>query len=155
MIKHLDYQFPKDVLLKEAEKLFDSKYEIKDPSGETDFNGFWLLFSNETTESIAKDFLNHYNITTDKYIVNYLVINKNCSLPWHADKEGSVCAINVILTDDPAPIEFENKEVYYDTALIDIRSMHRVSARPYDRIVFRITFQDEDHTFAEVSQWLK
>ena len=151
----LDNLFPKDTLLKEFDTLLKGKYEITEDGREDQFDGFWLLFSNETTENIAKQFIDYYDLPYDKYIVNYLLIEANKDLPWHADQEGSMCAINCILTPDPAPIEFEDGEFYYDTALVDVRSMHKVSARPYDRKVFRITFQNNEATFENVLKWLK
>lgn len=154
-IFELDYIFPKDILLEEFDKLLKGRYEIQESGREDQFDGFWLLFSNDVTEKIAKQFIDYYDIPTNKYIVNFLLIEAGKELPWHADQEGSMCAINCILTSDPAPIEFEDGEVYYDTALVDVRSLHRVSARPYDRKVFRITFQDENTTFKNVYKWLR
>lgn len=154
-ILELDYIFPKDILLGQFDTLYKGKYEIQDAELEDQFEGFWLLFDNDITQKIAKQFINYYDIPYNKYIVNYLLVEAGKELPWHSDKEGSMCAINCILTPEPAPIEFEDGEYYYDTALLDIRSTHRVSARSFDRKVFRITFQDENATFENLYKWLK
>lgn len=151
----LDYIFPKDILLEQFDELIKGRYEIQEKGRVDQFDGFWLLFSNSITEAIAKQFINYYDIPYDKYIVNYLLIEAGKDLPWHADSEGSVSAINCILTPEPAPIEFEEGEFFYDTALVDIKSMHRVKPGGKDRKVFRITFQNDDATFENLYKCLK
>jgi len=152
MIYNLDYKFPKQVLLNEYNKLFDKKMEIKSPTEE--FSGFWLLFSTDVTQRIAKDFIEYYNIPYDQYIVNFLYIEPNAVLPWHIDQERSMCAINCILTDKPTAIQFEDGEYVYDTALVDVKSKHKVVNNDNPRILYRITFQNEDATFEKVKNIL-
>ena len=149
----LDYKFPKDKLLVEFDNLFDKKIEIQEPDSKR-FSGFWLLFANDVTKKIAKDFLDYYNLPFDKYIVNFLYVEPNGILPWHIDQGGSISAINCILTPDPVPIEFKTVKYIYDTALIDISSLHQVMNDNQSRKVFRITFQNEEATYMKVKEIL-
>lgn len=147
-VHHLNYQFPKETLLQEYEKLFADRTEIQEPDNKR-FNGFYLMWNTDVTKNIAKEFVDYYNIPY-KYIVNFLYIEPNGYLPWHIDQENSMCAINCILTKDPVAIKFKDGEYYYDTALVDVKSLHSVENNDLPRILFRITFQDEEATYENI-----
>lgn len=149
-VHELDYKFPKDVLLQEYETLFDTKTEIQEPDSKR-FSGFWLMWNTDVTKKIAQDFVEAYNIPYN-YIVNFLYVEPNGFLPWHADQENSMCAMNCILTEDPVAIQFEQGEYFYNTALVDVTSLHQVKNNDKPRILFRITFQDQEATFDKVKE---
>jgi hypothetical protein len=150
MIHEIDYKFPKDVLLQEYKKLFDSKTEIQEPDSKR-FSGFWLMWNTDVTKKIAKDFVEYYKIPY-KYIVNFLYVEPNGFLPWHSDQENSMSAINCILTPDPVAIQFKEGQYIYDTALVDVASMHQVQNNNTPRILFRITFQENEATFNKIKE---
>lgn len=149
-VLELSYKFPKNILLEEYDKIKNNKTEIQEP-GSKRFSGFWLIWNTDITKKIAKEFVEYYKIPY-RYIVNFLYIEPNGVLPWHADQEGSVSAINCILTSDPVPIHFKSGQYVYDTALVDVSSLHQVINNNRERIIFRITFQDSDATFDAVSR---
>jgi len=147
-VHHIDYKFPKDILLQEYNKLFDSKTEIQEPDSNR-FSGFYLMWNTDVTKAIAKEFVDNYNIPY-KYIVNFLYVEPDGFLPWHADQENSMCAVNCILTEDPVAVQFKDGEYFYDTALLDVKSLHQVKNNNKPRVLYRITFQDEEATFEKV-----
>jgi hypothetical protein len=146
---HLDYKFPKDVLLEEYNKICEDRTEVQEPDSRR-FTGFWLIWNTPITKAIAKEFLETYGLTHFKHIVNFLYVEPNGILPWHSDQGGSISAINCIISPHPEPIEFAEGKYTYDTALVDVRALHQVINGPNPRILFRITFQDEAADFNTV-----
>jgi hypothetical protein len=66
---------------------------------------------------------------------------KGFKLRLHTDR-GTQCSINLVLTEDPDPIYFENdKEVYYKVGLLNTSERHGVIATK-DRYLYKISFPD-------------
>ena len=99
--------------------------------------------------AFAQDFADFYNIQ-DKFITQFLVVEPNKTLPWHADGKPASCCVNSLLTGGTAPIEFRQKSYQYDTALLNIRNEHRVVNGPDMRVMFRIVFYEETTTFETI-----
>ena len=96
--------------------------------------------------AIAQEFADFYNIQ-DKFVTQFLVVEPNKTLPWHADGKPASCCVNSLLTGGTAPIEFKQKSYQYETALLNIRNEHRVVNGPVMRVMFRIVFYEETTTF--------
>jgi hypothetical protein len=69
-------------------------------------------------------------------------------LDWHTDIN-TLCSINMVLSDDPAPISFRSGEVFYRQALLNTTVPHAVQNGPNPRILFKISIFDQ--TYEEVA----
>jgi hypothetical protein len=65
-------------------------------------------------------------------------------IPEHVDN-GTQCSINLILTQDPAPITINSIEFYYKQALLDTTVPHAVFNGPNERIMLKISIFDETY----------
>jgi len=146
----IDYKFPKKLLLNEFNLSLKANL-----SKELKISGFWYVEASANVKLIAKEFLDFYCIPYEKTHVSFFLIEKNTNVPWHADADGSVCAINCMLSEKYTQLNFETESIYYDTALINVKKMHSLTPFEYDRIIFRITFRDPTATFGNVLKWLK
>jgi len=98
---------------------------------------------------IAKKFCEYYGIE-DKFVTQFLVIEPNKTLPWHADGKPANCCVNCLLSGNNAPIEFDDGVYEYDTALLNIRNRHKVQNGPNIRVMFRIVFYEEHTEFDKI-----
>ena len=74
----------------------------------------------------------------------------NTAVPMHADT-GTLSAVNIVLTEDSGPIEFEDIGlVNYDCALIDTQKRHGVPAHSKERVLLK--FSMFDITFNECKE---
>ncbi len=103
----------------------------------------------EDTDSLimqeAKRFCKHYNIEDD-ILVQYMWIDKDFSLSWHVD-DATRCrsSVNVIMTDDPAPVTFREGNFYYKCAALDVMQEHCVNNNSNERVLMRISFRTLAH----------
>ena len=65
-------------------------------------------------------------------------------IPEHVDND-TQCSINLILTQDPAPIRIQGKEFYYTQALLDTTVPHAVVNGPKERIMLKISIFDQTY----------
>jgi hypothetical protein len=73
-------------------------------------------------------------------------------LDFHKDY-GTQCSLNVLLSENPDPISFENGDVHYRTALLNTQELHAVKNTTSTRILFKISVMDK--TFAQVKDALE
>jgi len=69
-------------------------------------------------------------------------------LDWHTDIN-TLCSVNMVLSDDPAPISFRSGETYYRQALLNTTVPHAVRNGRTERILFKISIFNR--TFEEVA----
>ena len=66
----------------------------------------------------------------------------NTPVPMHQDK-GTLCAINILLSDTYGPIEFEDLgEIYYDCAILNLQKKHAVPAFSKERVLLKYSIFD-------------
>mgnify|MGYP005658604045 FL=1 len=75
----------------------------------------------------------------------------NSDLPKHRDYD-VITAVNLLLTEDRAPMTFDHGDVYYKHALIDVSQIHSVKAHPKDRLLLKYAWHKK--TFEEVKSEL-
>lgn len=73
-------------------------------------------------------------------------------IPEHVDN-GTQCSINLIITEDPAPITINGIEFYYKQALLDTTVPHAVFNGPNERIMLKISIFDE--TYDQLKERIK
>lgn len=156
-ILKIKYQFPKQELLEYFYKCYPDMTDYVVPEDFDWFDvdvvdGFKVDESRHfdaKLNAIAQEFADFYNIE-NKFVTQFLVVEPNKTLPWHADGKPASCCVNSLLTGGAAPIEFKQKSYQYDTALLNIRNKHRVVNGPSMRVMFRIVFYEETTTFETI-----
>lgn len=73
-------------------------------------------------------------------------------LKMHTDIN-TLCSVNMVLSDDPAPITFEDGVQFYEQALLNVQIPHAVVNGPNARILFKISIFNE--TFDQVAEKIK
>ena len=68
----------------------------------------------------------------------------NSIIPEHKDLN-TLCSINFIVSDFPAPIRIQGKEYLYTQAVINVSQPHSVVNGPVERILFKISIFDESY----------
>ena len=76
----------------------------------------------------------------------------NSFLPRHRDYD-IITAVNILLSDEVAPITFDHGDEYYRYALIDVSQRHSVKPHPKDRLLLKFAWHEK--TFEEVEKELK
>lgn len=69
----------------------------------------------------------------------FYILEKNHFIGTHTDPK-TLCSINILLSEDNAPIVIENKEYCYNTALLDTSREHSVPASDNDRLLLKFSF---------------
>lgn len=75
----------------------------------------------------------------------------NSFLPRHRDYD-IITAVNILLSEETAPITFDHGDEYYKHALIDVSQVHSVKAYPKDRLLLKYAWHKK--TFEEVKNEL-
>jgi hypothetical protein len=73
-------------------------------------------------------------------------------LPQHTDFV-TECAINLLIGNDLAPIDYGKNKYYYKSALINVQEHHGVINPTSERLLFKIAIQDEP--YASVKEKVK
>lgn len=160
LIYHVDFDFDIEALKKECIDLHEqNKHSNTWEYQEFGYNGadadnFSLVQENWGHMPVGrrerKRFLEHYDLWEDDYDITnskYMKLLGDTMLIPHTD--GHPCSLNVILNDDPAPINFYGKDYEYKLALVNISEKHGVfnMGKP-DRILWKISFYK--NTFEEI-----
>jgi hypothetical protein len=103
----------------------------------------------EDTDSLlmqeAKRFCKHFGITDD-ILAQYLWLEKDFYLKWHIDDiTRCTSSVNVIMTEDPAPVSFREGEFKYNCAALDVMKEHSVTNNKNQRVLMRISFRNLSH----------
>lgn len=87
------------------------------------------------------DYLNNY--FDIKSSPKFYILDANTSLAMHVDQD-TTCALNFVLSDNPAPVRFKSgNSYYYKTALLNTSIKHAVDKTQNDRILFKLSIKDE------------
>lgn len=83
-------------------------------------------------------------------VVLHYILRSDYELPRHRDWE-VITAVNIILSEDNAPITFgDDEDIYYKCALVDISQDHSVKPYPNDRYLLKYCWKDR--TFEEIRE---
>ena len=73
-------------------------------------------------------------------------------LPVHVDHK-TTCSINFVLSDNAAPVQFDNRLYHYKQALLNTSIPHSVHNGPEERILLKISIFDV--SFEELAERIK
>ena len=72
----------------------------------------------------------------------FYVLEKNAILPMHTDLN-TTCSLNIVLSDDLAPVKFEDKSYTYRSCILNTTKMHGVDNGNSSRKLFKISVFDQ------------
>lgn len=138
-----DIDFPKQKLLEEWHNVY-----LKDSEGYTDkrYNkppAEWWRVARLASHDYSTEICDKLGVFGKP---RFYLLEKNAILPFHVDL-GTMCSINFIISDgEGAPVTFETtgNEYTYKSALLNTSLSHGVTNKGADRILFKISFMDND-----------
>lgn len=156
-VVNIDYSFNMDLLWDEYNRMKDGPqpdYEFS-KEGKTKKNtlkGMAVYGSQDIGVDAdtllmdeARKFCSYFDIE-DEIFAQFMWIDKDFNLSWHID-DATRCrsSVNVIMTDDPAPVSFREGDFYYKCAALDVMQEHSVTNKDKERILMRISFKNLTH----------
>ena len=153
--KHLNLNYNKNKLIKEfhsfnfipyaitqTELEQDKSYFTEDykPNSWFDKSDTWLIHRVRKFDN-APEILKLYDMLTSKLgLVRTSIFKQKAGteLPFHSDYKKVRCAVNIVLSDESAPIIFEDYgELKYECALLNITKRHKVPAFNKERMLLK------------------
>jgi hypothetical protein len=132
---HLNYPINKDILLLESDKARES---AKPWEGGNDYKIEDWLVSYYTSDYIEK-IMKELNIIGKP---RFFYQKSNFSLKPHKDF-GTQCGVNILLSDDPVPINIEGVDYHYSQALINLQREHSVVNDSKERVLLKFSIPDK------------
>jgi len=150
-LTHIELSFNKELILKEMETItFDTRMFgddfprglITNPLTPSEMR----LQEMDNTPEIKRLYIQLKTLTKSNDIrPRFYRQLANKELLFHQDK-GTLCAINIVLSEEYGPIIFEGvDEIYYKCALINTQPRHGVKAHPEERIILKYSIFDKSY----------
>jgi hypothetical protein len=134
---HLDYDFDIEYL-----KVMANHYEnLAEPwEGGNNFKTeFWKIYR-LSKDTYINEIMEDLNINAHP---RFVYQSANTYLSPHIDFD-SKCCVNILLSDDPAPINIEDIDYEYSAALINIERVHSVRTDDQKRVFLKLSVKDKD-----------
>ena len=138
-VTEIDIPFDKEKLLNEANivKSFAKGYtDDRYPGMELDK---WLMLRH--TNDYIKSLMRAIGVEGKP---RFYWLEPNAVIPEHVDN-GTLCAVNFVLTENPAPVNFSGEKYTYKVGVLDTTKPHSVVNGPEERILFKISIVNEDY----------
>ena len=152
---HFDYEYDKQTLLEEAKQLEGYKpFVDPHPQSDFDFNDWQIKYVclEEDLFPYAIKVATYFQDLLDVKIKPRFYYQKpNFTLPFHQDR-GTLCSINLVLTENPAPIAFEDGIEYYRVALLNTQARHSITTKETERRLYKLSIKD--YTYQEIKKRL-
>lgn len=158
-VHNIDLDYNKEKLIAEAEKLNFKPFELpKVYNSWFDYTPTWLqgmvIDGDELPEVSRLGSIISAKTGTLDIRPRFYRQEENTELPMHSDN-GTLCSINIILSEEAAPIVFEEGgEFSYDCAILNIQERHSVPAYPKERFLLKYSIFDIDYNEV-VKRWNK
>jgi hypothetical protein len=138
MIKHIDLCFDKQKLISEFNSTQMHLHRPQKQKAETWFSNqsSWetvtLGGQCEETERIRKHLENVFKVSVTAM---FFKLEENVGIPPHVD-HGHRSALNIILSDEPAPVKYRGEEEeVYDCAILNVARRHEVLPGPERKMI--------------------
>ena len=140
-ITNIELNYDKELLLKEFDSAELIPYTPSRPiRGESWFSHQpdWLTLTVENFTNFPEvkkiyDYIS--SIYQFEPTCKFFKLNENVEIPPHKDMGHKAC-INIVLTEDPAPIKYKDYgEVTYTTAILNVMKRHSVNAGPERKMI--------------------
>ena len=140
-ITNIELNYNKELLLKE----FDSTKLIPYTPSRSIKGKSWFSYQPDWLTLTLEDFTNYpelkkiydyiSNIYKFKPTCKFFKLNENVEIPPHKDMGHKAC-INIVLTDDPAPIKYKDYgEATYKNAILNVMKRHSVNAETKKKMI--------------------
>lgn len=139
-ITHLDINYDKKALREEVEELVFKPFSPP----QYYFHETWLKARVKDEVIMYPHIEELHNMFNDSLIVAYRQL-ANTSVHTHIDP-ATMCSINIVLTEDYAPVVFEDYgEISYECALFNTSLRHSVPAYHKERLLLKFAFKDDPY----------
>jgi len=136
----------KNLLLEEFYNCLPNAVDYEDARKDAYFLNWRII---KHTFPYASYIIDFFKLSRFDVRPRYYILDKNATLKMHKDL-GTLCSINIILSDDPAPINIEGTNYYYNQALINTQALHGVTEpSQQDRILFKLSIMNCDFISAK------
>lgn len=132
---HLNYPLDKARLLKIAAEAYIGAEPYSDPRYEQSLDT-WLIsrYNNDYIRSIMMDL----GVAAKP---RFYWTEPNSTIPEHVDYN-TTCSFNFVLSDNPAPVTFGDKEYTYEQCLLNTTLPHAVYNNNSERILLKLSVFD-------------
>lgn len=139
-----DYNFDRNLLLKEFQKLTGNLTEFTD-------NGLPGKISKlKILENFHFDYIDQLNsLFNIKSEAKFYVVKSGEDFDLHVDYL-PLCSINILLSGNPAPVYIGGKNYFYKNCVLNVQKPHGVFNNTEDRILFKLSIFD--YSFEEVKE---
>lgn len=148
-IIQLNYPLDKVGLLKDAELAREAAVVYTDSRNPHFHKNEWKI--KKYTSPLIEKMMEDLNILHNGK-PRFYFLAPNFTLPRHVDNN-TTCSFNFVLSDDPAPVSFDEEDVLYYQGLLNTTVHHWVRNGPKERILFKISIFDT--SFEEMAKTLK
>jgi len=144
---HLNYPLDKERLLADSVEASKVAKSYQDPRYPEHVFDYWNIskYTSEYIEQIMKDF-------EVEGKPRFYWLKANAILPEHVDN-GTTCSINFVLSDNPSPVTFGDKDYMYSMVLLNTSIPHSVTNGNSDRLLFKISI--DNVLFEDLAQRIK
>ena len=141
-ITHIELDYDKDKLLEEfnsAELIpYTPSRPIKDDKSWFSYQPDWMTLTIDDRAPFP-ELSKLYDYISEVYgfspICKFFKLNKDVEIPAHKDMGHKAC-INVVLSDDPAPVKYKDYgEVVYKNAILNVMKRHSVNPGPERKMI--------------------
>lgn len=157
-IKEIEIDYNKKILLEEAKQVDYKPFQLEKPLG------CWFDYAPSWLQGRGHDDLLEVNrisnfieekIGSKDVRPRFYRQEANTEVPMHQDN-GTLCAINIVLSESYGPIQFEKLEdpIYYKCAIVNVAQRHSVPAHQEERILLKYSIFDVDYDTA-VKRWVR
>ena len=141
-IKNIEIIIDEKLLLSQALDELDYKIYV-DPITGKEISGWKIKRVNDGYgHQIAESFKIHFDIKDCR--PRFYLQEPYSVIPFHVDR-GTLCSLNILLSDNLTPITFENEDVYYKSALLNTQKLHAVRTGSERRILYKISIFDKTY----------
>lgn len=148
-ITHLNYAVDVDYLLDKAQQNLNLFEPFPNPINKEP-NMFWYhcFYRDDYVEKIIADLGIPDVIKTRFYrLLPFGQINP------HRDYGGTMCSVNLVLTDDAAPININSQQYHYKYALVNVSEIHSVKNNNTERLMFKISSSRSYEEVADIIRY--
>jgi len=141
-LKNLDINIDKKRLLQQALEI-DDYHTFEDPLTGNKISNWQIKKINDGYGwEISEKIKHKFNLRDCR--PRFYMQEAHSIIPFHKDR-GTMCSINVLLSDGLAPITFRDVKLYYNTALLNTQQEHAVYNEAHDRILYKISIFDKSY----------
>lgn len=143
-----DYKFNYDIIESYWNNHKDNFAGYSDPRTDGDLD-HWQIARLEIFD-YAQEICDTFKIQNGR--PRFYILKADTTLGMHTDYN-TTCSLNICLSDDNAPVKFNDNTYTYKTAILNTSNNHGVVNGPNDRRLFKISIFDQ--TYEEVCNNMK